>query len=123
MESEIRFKKISRGISEREAIKDDKFFTNLYEGLSKVYKDINRDKSNKRVPDLVLHKDQGSNKAEGRICLAEIKMGDNDKAVDDLLKLSMLKDSKLHFDFYIFLCPKDNWRTQRRTKRKIKLYL
>ena len=103
MESKSASKRYQGVFLNGEAIKDDKFFTNLYEGLSKVYKDINEDKSNKRVPDLVLHKDQGSNKAEGQIYLAEIKMGDNDKALDDLLKLSMLKDSKLNFDFYIFI--------------------
>ena len=103
MESKEASKRYQSVYLNGEAIKDDKFFTNLYEGLSYVYKDINDLKSNKRMPDLVLHKDQGSIKPEGQIYLAEIKMGDNDKALDDLRKLSMFKSSKLNFSFYIFI--------------------
>ncbi len=86
-----------------EAIKDDKFFTDLYEGLSIFYKSFKDDKNNKRIPDLVLHKDQGSINKEGQIYLAEIKMGDNKKALDDLEKLTALKNGKLAFEFYIFI--------------------
>ena len=86
-----------------EAIKDDKFFTDLYEGLSIYYKSFKDDKNNKRIPDLVLHKDQGSINKEGQIYLAEIKMGDNKKALADLEKLTALKKSNLAFEFYIFI--------------------
>ena len=67
------------------------------------YKSFKDDKNNKRIPDLVLHKDQGSINKEGQIYLAEIKMGDNKKALDDLEKLTALKNGKLAFEFYIFI--------------------
>lgn len=86
-----------------EAIKDDKFFTTLYEGLSTIFDSIKSDKNNKKMPDLVLHKDPGSINEEGQIYLAEIKMKDNDKALDDLFKLTMFEKSGLKFRFYIFI--------------------
>ena len=86
-----------------EAIKDDKFFTDLYEGLSKTCKDFNDDKNNKRIPDLVLHKDLGGIEKEGQIYLAEIKMQENNDALKDLFKLTCFERSNLNFDFYIFI--------------------
>jgi|GEM_PF-2373216 len=86
-----------------EAIKDDNFFTTLYKGLSTLYDSIKTDICNRKMPDLVLHKDPGSIKKEGQIYLAEIKMGDNAKALNDLLKLTMFENSGLNFDLYIFI--------------------
>jgi hypothetical protein len=86
-----------------EAIKDDRFFINLYEGLSKVCKDFNDDKDNKRIPDLVLHKDMGGIEKEGQIYLAEIKMQGNNDALKDLFKLTCFEKSNLNFEFYIFI--------------------
>ena len=86
-----------------EAIKDDRFFTDLYKGLSDICKDFNDDKDNKRIPDLVLHKDMGGIEEEGQIYLAEIKMEENDDALKDLLKLTCFENSNLNFDFYIFI--------------------
>ena len=86
-----------------EAIKDDRFFTDLYEGLSKISTEFSDSENNKRVPDLVLHKDLGSTEKEGQIYLAEIKLGENKDALKDLTKLTLLQKSKLNFDFYIFI--------------------
>lgn len=86
-----------------ETVKDNKFFKDIYEGLAKLSPKFSEDKDNKRIPDLVLHKDLGSIEEEGQIYLAEIKMADNKDALDDLDKLSILKKSKLNFSFYIFI--------------------
>ena len=86
-----------------ETVKDNKFFKDIYEGLAKLSPKFSEDKDNKRIPDLVLHKDLGSTEKEGQIYLAEIKMADNKDALDDLEKLSLLIESKLNFSFYIFI--------------------
>lgn len=86
-----------------ETIKDNKFFTDIYAGLAEISPKYSSDKDNKRIPDLVLHKDLGSTKSEGQIYLAEIKMKDNENALDDLEKLTLLSKSKLNFTFYIFI--------------------
>ena len=86
-----------------ETIKDNKFFTEIYAGLAEISTNFSNDKDNKRIPDLVLHKDLGSTETEGQIYLAEIKMKDNENALDDLDKLTLLMKSKLNFTFYIFI--------------------
>lgn len=86
-----------------ETIKDNKFFTEIYAGLAEISTKFSNDKDNKRIPDLVLHKDLGSTETEGQIYLAEIKMKDNENALDDLDKLTLLMKSKLNFTFYIFI--------------------
>lgn len=86
-----------------ETIKDNKFFTDIYEGLAELSPKFSDNTDNKRIPDLVLHKDLGSTEVEGQIYLAEIKMKDNKNALDDLKKLTLLEKSKLNFTFYIFI--------------------
>ena len=82
-----------------EAIKSNTFFKDVFDGLYEV----NDGKEHKFIPDLILHKDLGSFENEGQIYLAEIKMEGNEKALDDLIKLTNLKKTKLSFDFYIFI--------------------
>lgn len=82
-----------------EAIKSNTFFKDVFEGLYEV----NDGKEHKFIPDLILHKDLGSFENEGQIYLAEIKMKGNKEALNDLEKLTNLKETKLNFDFYIFI--------------------
>ena len=82
-----------------EAIKSNSFFKDVFDGLYEV----NDGKEHKFIPDLILHKDLGSIESEGQIYLVEIKMKGNDKALDDLIKLTYLKRTRLNFDFYIFI--------------------
>ena len=42
-----------------ETVKDNKFFKDIYEGLAKLSPKFSEDKDNKRIPDLVLHKNLG----------------------------------------------------------------
>ena len=86
-----------------ETIKDNKFFTDIYEGLAELSPTFSDNTDSKRIPDLILHKDLGSTEAEGQIYLAEIKMKDNENALDDLEKLTLFGKSKLNFKFYIFI--------------------
>ena len=76
-----------------ETIKDNSFFNNLFSNLEQQ----------RFIPDLVLHKDLGKVEEEGQIYLAEIKMSENVKALDDLAKLTMLSKSSLNFSCYIFI--------------------
>ena len=86
-----------------ETIKNNKFYTDLFDGLSEYDSSFKEGVNNKRSPDLVLHKDLGSTIDEGQIYLAEIKMAENKNAFDDLKKLTALMKSKLNFSFYIFI--------------------
>jgi hypothetical protein len=86
-----------------EQVKSDSFFKKLFEGLSKLDKRFKEEGNNRIIPDLVLHKDIGSIDKDSQIYLAEIKMGGNDKALDDLEKLTLLKRSNLSFHFYVFI--------------------
>ena len=86
-----------------ETIKNNKFYTDLFDGLSEYDSSFIEGKCNKRTPDMVLHKDLGSIEKEGQIYLAEIKMADNKNALDDLKKLTVLQKSKLNFTFYVFI--------------------
>ena len=86
-----------------ETIKNNKFYTDLFDGLSEYDSSFKEDGDNKRIPDLVLHRDLGSIENEGQIYLAEIKMAENKNALDDLKKLTVLQKSKLNFAFYIFI--------------------
>ena len=103
MESEPIHERYKNVYLNGEAIKDDKFFEDLYENLSKISKDYSEENDNKRIPDLVLHKDPGGIEKEGQIYLAEIKMHKNKDALKDLFKLTCFMESKLNFDFYIFV--------------------
>ena len=85
-----------------EQVKTDCFFKNLFEGLFEV-SDKFKEKGNKIIPDLVLHKDLGSVESGDQIYLVEIKMGGNEDALCDLSKLSFLKQSNLRFDLYVFV--------------------
>ena len=82
---------------------DNKFYTDLFDGLSEYDSSFKEGEDNKRIPDLVLHRDLGSIEKEGQIYLAEIKMAENKNALDDLKKLTVLQKSKLNFTFYIFI--------------------
>ena len=82
-----------------EAIKSNTFFKDVFEGLYEV----NDGKEHKFIPDLILHKDLGTFENEGQIYLAEIKMKGNKEALDDLIKLTNIKKTRLNFDFYIFM--------------------
>jgi hypothetical protein len=86
-----------------ETIKNNKFYTDLFDGLSEYDSSFKEGEDNKRIPDLVLHRDLGSIEKEGQIYLAEIKMAENKNALDDLKKLTVLQKSKLNFTFYIFI--------------------
>ena len=86
-----------------ETIKRNNFFTDIFDALPLLDSKFHGDKKDKCVPDLVLHKDLGSTEKEGQIYLAEIKMAQNKQALSDLWKLTLLKNSKLDFSFYIFI--------------------
>lgn len=86
-----------------ETIKDNGFYTDLFDGIFKYDSRFKEGKYNKRTPDMVLHRDLGSIEEEGQIYIVEIKMAENENALDDLKKLTALRNSKLNFTFYIFL--------------------
>ncbi len=86
-----------------EQVKSDCFFKHLFEGLSKLCEKYKDDGNNRIIPDLVLHKDLGSIDEGNQLYLVEIKMGQNQNALDDLVKLTFLKESNLGFHFYIFI--------------------
>lgn len=97
-----------------EPIKNNKFFSDLFEEIVRAYGDT----QNTFVPDLVLHKDLGSTEEEGQIFLAEIKMAENRNALDDLSKLTKLQKSKLNFERYIFIYAGKNMQTLKEEIKK-----
>ena len=86
-----------------EQVKNDNFYKNLFGKLSEITDKFKKGGNNKIVPDLVLHNKIGTIEENGQIYLVEIKMGENNNALDDLEKLTLLGKSELNSHFYIFV--------------------
>lgn len=72
-----------------------------------IYKDaniFNAIDGHNCYPDLVLHKAFDKIDEESQYFLCEIKMANNQNLINDLDKLTKLSQSKLNFNYYIFLC-------------------
>ena len=86
-----------------EPIKNNHYFTTLFDNIDKEYFNCNERNFDKTYPDLVLHEDPGTISPNGQIYLVEIKMEENPMALSDLKKLTLLERSKLNYQAYIFI--------------------